>query len=69
MQHLINKALTHAANHWHGSAGHNQDRDSAPKAADVQLFGGPNPIEGGRLYTHQHWSSTGVLNLSRHKPE
>ena len=48
MQHVVNKALTHAGNHKHGSAGHNQGRGRAPKAADMQVFGGPIPIEGGR---------------------
>ena len=48
MQQVVSKALCHAGNHRHGSAGHNQSRGRAPKGADVQMFGGPNPIEGGR---------------------
>ena len=48
MQHVVNKAICHAGNHRHGSAGHNQSRGRAPKGADVQMFGGPNPIGGGR---------------------
>ena len=60
MQHVVDKALTrwvaanlisgylpHAGNHRHGSAGHNQGRNMAQKTADVQVFGVPNPIEGG----------------------
>ena len=48
MQHIVNKALTrwvaanlisghqvHAGNHGHGTAGHNQGRSRALKAADV----------------------------------
>ena len=48
MHHMVNKAFTrwvaanlisghlvHAGNHRHGSAGHNQGRSRAPKAADV----------------------------------
>ena len=61
MQHVANKAVTrwvaanlisghlaHAGNHKHGSTRHNQGRSRAPKAADVRVFGGPNPMEGGR---------------------
>ena len=48
MQHAVNKALTHAGNHKHGSAGHNPEGSRSPKAADVQVFGKPIPIEGGR---------------------
>ena len=60
MQHVLNRALTSrmaadlisghpddAGNHRRGSAGHNQGRDIAPKAADVQVYGGPSPIAGG----------------------
>ena len=60
MQHVVNKALTrrvaanlisshlaHAGNHRHGSSRHNQGRSRAPKAADVYVFGEPNPIERG----------------------
>ena len=51
MQRVVNKALTpwvaenlisghlaHAGNHKHGSAGHNQGKGRAPKAAVVQVF-------------------------------
>ena len=48
MQHVVNKALTHASNHRHGSAGHNQGSGGTPKAADVDVFGKPNLKEGGR---------------------
>ena len=48
MQHVVNKALSHAGNHRHGTAGHNQGRGRAPNAADVQVFEGSNPIEVGR---------------------
>ena len=48
MQHVVNKALTHAGNNKHGSAGHNPGRGGTPKAADVQVFGKPIPIEEGR---------------------
>ena len=48
MQHVVTKAYTHAGNRRHGIAGHNQGRGRAPQTADVQVFGGPNPIEGGR---------------------
>ena len=61
MQQVVNKALTcrvaanlisghlaHAGNLRHASAGHNQGRSRAPKAADVCVFGAPSPIEGGR---------------------
>ena len=61
MQHVINKAhtrwvaadlisghLVHAGNHRHGTAEHSQGRGRTPKAADVQVFGKPIPIEGGR---------------------
>ena len=60
MQHMVNKAHTHwvaanlisghlarAVNHSHGTAGHSQGRYSAPQAADVQVFGPRNLIEGG----------------------
>ena len=47
MQHVVNKAPLHAGNHKHSCAGHNQSRDGAPQAADVQVFGGLMPIEGG----------------------
>ena len=60
MQHLVNKALTrwvaanlirghlvHAGNHRHGTAGHDQGRSRAPNAANLYVFGAPNPIEGG----------------------
>ena len=60
MQHTVNKAhsrwvaanlisghLAHASNHRHGIAGHSQGRSSTPQAADVQVFGVPNTIEGG----------------------
>ena len=60
MQHMVNKAhtrwvaanlirghLAHAGNHRHGTAGHNQGRNSAWQAADVYVFGPPNLIEGG----------------------
>ena len=47
MQHLVNKALTHAGNQRHRSAGHKQGRDRAPKAMEVQVMGGPNQFEGG----------------------
>ena len=60
MQHVVNKALTrwvaahlirghlfHGGNHRHGSAGHNQGRSSAPKAAEMYVLEPPNPIEGG----------------------
>ena len=59
MQHVVKKAptrlvaanliyshLAHAGNHRHGSAGHNQGRGRAPKAADVDVFGNPNQKEG-----------------------
>ena len=65
MQHVVNKALTrwvaanlisghlvHAYDHRYGSVGHNGGRGRTPKAADVQVFGKPFPIEGGRYYTH-----------------
>ena len=32
---LIRGHLVHAGNHRHGTAGYNQGRDRAPKAADV----------------------------------
>ena len=32
---LISSHLAHTDNHRHGSAGHNQGRYTAPKAADV----------------------------------
>ena len=48
MQHVVNKALTQAGNHKHGSAEHNPGRGRTPKAADVQVFGKPIPFEGGR---------------------
>ena len=48
MQHAINKAHTHAGNHKRGSMRHNQGRSRASKAADVQVFGGANTLEGGR---------------------
>ena len=60
MQHMVDKAhtrlvaanlisghLVHAGNHRHGTAGHNQGRSRAPKPADVEVSGSPNPIEGG----------------------
>ena len=60
MHHMVNKAhsrwvaanlisshLLHAGNHKHGTAGHSQGRSSTPQAADVYVFGVPNPIEGG----------------------
>ena len=59
MQHVVNKAhtrwvaanlisghLVHAGNHRHGTAGHTQGRCRAPQAANVQVTGAPNPIEG-----------------------
>ena len=52
MQHVDNKALTHAGNHKHGSAGHNPSRGRTLKAAEVQVSGKPISIEGGRYYTH-----------------
>ena len=48
MQHVVKKALAHTGNHKHRSAGHNPGRGRTPKAADVQVFGKPIPIEGGR---------------------
>ena len=48
MQHVVNKALTHAGNHRHDTAGHNQGWGRASKAADVQVFGRPNQIKAGR---------------------
>ena len=47
MEYMVNKALSQAGNYMHGSAGHNQGGGRAPKAADVQVFGKPTPIEGG----------------------
>ena len=60
MQHVVNKAqtrwvaadlisdhLAYAANHRHGTAGHSQGRGWTPRAADVQVFRKPIPIEGG----------------------
>ena len=60
MQHVVNRAfsrwvavdlisghLAHAANHRHGSAGHNQGRSRASKAADLWVFGAWNQIENG----------------------
>ena len=59
-QHVVNKAptrwvaanlmsghLAQPGNHRHGSAGLHQGRSRARKAADVQVFGVPNRIEGG----------------------
>ena len=61
MQHVVNKALApwvaanpisahlaHTGNHRHGSAGQHQGSSRAPKVADVEVFGAPNPIEVGR---------------------
>ena len=45
---LISSHLACAGNHRHGSAGHHQGRGRAPKAAGLQVFGQPNPIEGER---------------------
>ena len=47
MQHVVNKALTHAGNHKHGTAGHNPGRGRTPKAAGVQEFGKLIPTEEG----------------------
>ena len=47
MQHVVNKAVTQAGNHRYGSAGHNQGRVRALRAADVQVSGKPIPVEGG----------------------
>ena len=48
MQYVVNKALTHAGNHRHGSAEHNHGRVMAPAAADVDVVGTPNPNNGRR---------------------
>ena len=45
MGHVVNNTRTHLGKLTHGSAGHNQGRDRAPKAADVRFFGALNPIE------------------------
>ena len=45
---LISRHLAHIGNHRNGGAEHNRGRGRAQKAADVQVFGGPNQIEGGR---------------------
>ena len=60
MKHMVNKThtrwvaanlmsghLAHAGNHRHGTPGHSQGRSGTPQAADVQVFGVPNPMEGG----------------------
>ena len=61
MQHMVNKAFTRlvvgklisgylarTGNYKHWTAGHNPGRGGALKTADVQVFGGRNPIQGGR---------------------
>ena len=45
---LISSNLVYAGNHRHGTAGHSRGRSRTPKAAEVQVFGKPMPIEGGR---------------------
>ena len=65
MQHVVNQAhtpwlaaklisghLVDAGNHRHGIAGHNLGRGWTPKAADVQVFQKPIPIEQGCYYNH-----------------
>ena len=37
-ENVISGHLAHAGNHKHGSAGHNQGKGRAPKAADVQVL-------------------------------
>ena len=45
---LISGHLVHASNHRQMTAGHNLGRGWTPKAADLQVFGKPIAIEGGR---------------------
>ena len=47
MQHVLNKAHTHAVNHKHGSTRHNQAGERAPKAADEDVFGKPTGKRAG----------------------
>ena len=81
MQHVVNKAhtrslaanligghLVHAGNHRHGTAGHNLGGGWTPKAADVQMFGKPIPLEGGLNLSWYTLIRSSCQKKSAHRP-